>query len=143
MKKVGIHGSTGRVGELLIKNLKNHESLEIDTLHAIDSFSFSIDEKYTITNDTETLLKNSDVVIDFSLPNGTESLLESAIKNLLYLSELKDYKYKEDAAFYLALAYIKNSQSFAAGKVLWNIKRSNGKYNRQADEILEKMWWFY
>ena len=81
MKKVGIHGSTGRVGELLIKNLKNHESLEIDTLHAIDSFSFSIDEKYTITNDTETLLKNSDVVIDFSLPNGTESLLESAIKN--------------------------------------------------------------
>ena len=81
MKKVGIFGSTGRVGELLIKNLKNHDSLKIDTLHAIEEFSFPIDKDYTITNDIATLLKNSDVVIDFSLPAGTESLLEGAIKN--------------------------------------------------------------
>ena len=80
-KRVGIHGSTGRVGELLIKNLKNHDNLEIDTLHAIEEFTFPIDEKFTITNDVETLLKNSDVVIDFSLPAGTENLLEGAIKN--------------------------------------------------------------
>ncbi len=81
MKKVGILGSTGRVGELLIKNLKRHESLELDTLYASKKFDFTIDENQTVTNDIDTLLKNSDVVIDFSLPNGTEALLEEAIKN--------------------------------------------------------------
>ena len=81
MKKVGILGSSGRVGELLIKNLKRHESLELDTLYASKKFDFAIDENQTVTNDIDTLLKNSDVVIDFSLPNGTEALLEEAIKN--------------------------------------------------------------
>ncbi len=81
MKKVGIFGSTGRVGELLIKNLKGHDSLKLDTLHAINEFNFNIDENLTVTNDVATLLENSDVVIDFSLPNGTETLLEGAIKN--------------------------------------------------------------
>jgi len=81
MKKVGIFGSTGRVGELLIKNLKNHENLELSTLHAVDKFNFPVDENLLITNDIEKLLETTDVVIDFSLPNGTESLLEGAIKN--------------------------------------------------------------
>jgi len=81
MKKVGIFGSTGRVGELLIKNLKNHNSLELATLHAIEEFNFTIDENLLVTNDIATLLEKSDVVIDFSLPNGTEALLEEAIKN--------------------------------------------------------------
>ena len=81
MKKVGIFGSTGRVGELLIKNLKDHDSLKLDTLHAIDKFESNIDENLTVTNDINTILENSDVVIDFSLPNGTEALLEGALKN--------------------------------------------------------------
>ncbi len=81
MKKVGIFGSTGRVGELLIKNLKGNNDLKVNTLHAIEEFTFSIDDDITVTNDTNTLLQNSDVVIDFSLPIGTENLLESAIKN--------------------------------------------------------------
>jgi len=81
MKKVGIFGSTGRVGELLIKNLKNHDSLELSTLHAIDKFNFPVDENLLVTNDIEKLLETTDVVIDFSLPNGTEALLENAIKN--------------------------------------------------------------
>ncbi len=81
MKKVGIFGSTGRVGELLIKNLKNHDNLKLSTLHAVDEFNFAVDKNLLITNDIEKLLQNSDVVIDFSLPNGTESLIEGAIKN--------------------------------------------------------------
>ena len=81
MKKVGIFGSTGRVGELLIKNLKGHDSLKLDTLHAISEFNFSVDENLTVTNDVDTILENSDVIIDFSLPEGTEALLEGALKN--------------------------------------------------------------
>lgn len=79
MINVGIHGSTGRVGELLIKNLNNDEQAKVGTLHAIDEFKFQVAENVLVTNDTKTLLENSDVVIDFTLPGGTESLLETAI----------------------------------------------------------------
>jgi len=81
MKKVGIFGSTGRVGELLIKNLKDHPKLKLTTLHAIDEFRFPVDKDLLITNDIDKLLQTTDVVIDFSLPQGTESLLERAIQN--------------------------------------------------------------
>jgi len=81
MIKVGIFGSTGRVGELLVKNLKEDEKAKACTLHALDEFKYSVDEDVLVTNDVKTLLENSEVIIDFTLPNGTESLLEAAIKN--------------------------------------------------------------
>jgi 4-hydroxy-tetrahydrodipicolinate reductase len=81
MIKVGIHGSTGRVGELLVKNLKDDDKAQVSTLHAIDEFKYTVDENLLITNETTTLLENSDVVIDFTLPNGTENLLEKAIQS--------------------------------------------------------------
>ncbi len=81
MIKVGIHGSTGRVGTLLINNLVGDKEAKISVLHAIEEFKTppNIDEGVIITNDTATLLDNSDVVIDFSLPVGTENLLETAL----------------------------------------------------------------
>ena len=81
MIKVGIFGSTGRVGELLVKNLKEDEKAKACTLHALDEFKYSVDEDVLVTNDVKTLLENSEVIIDFTLPNGTESLLEAAIQN--------------------------------------------------------------
>ena len=79
MIKVGIHGSTGRVGKLLIENLKNDKKAEISVLHAIEEFSFEVPKGVLVTNDTKTLLENADVIIDFTLPKGTQSLLECAI----------------------------------------------------------------
>jgi 4-hydroxy-tetrahydrodipicolinate reductase len=81
MIKVGIHGSTGRVGELLVKNLKDDEQAQASTLHAIDEFKYAVERDVLVTNETTTLLENSDVVIDFTLPNGTENLLEKAIQS--------------------------------------------------------------
>jgi len=81
MIKVGIHGSTGRVGKLLIENLINDKDVNIEVLHAIEEFTFAVPKGVLITNDTDTLLQNSDVVIDFTLPNGTQTLLEHAIDN--------------------------------------------------------------
>ncbi len=79
MIKVGIHGSTGRVGRLLIDNLRGDSNARVSTLHAIEEFSFPVDKDMLITNNAKTLLENSDVVIDFTLPEGTEALLETAI----------------------------------------------------------------
>ena len=80
MIKVGIHGSTGRVGKLLIENLKNDKNAKVTTLHAIEEFDFTVDKDILVTNDVKTLLESVDVVIDFTLPKGTEALLECAIK---------------------------------------------------------------
>ncbi len=81
MINVGIHGSTGRVGRLLIENLKKDDVAQVSVLHAIEKFDFPVDEKILITNDTQTLLEECDVVIDFTLPDGTESLVEAALKH--------------------------------------------------------------
>ena len=80
MINVGIHGSTGRVGRLLIDNLKKDKEAKISTLHAIDEFEVEPPKDVIITDETKTLLLESDVVIDFTLPKGTESLVEEAIK---------------------------------------------------------------
>lgn len=80
MIRVGIHGATGRMGHMIIENLKKDKEAEVSILHAIDEFSFPVDSSLTITDDGETLLKNADVVIDFTIAKGTEALLENAME---------------------------------------------------------------
>jgi 4-hydroxy-tetrahydrodipicolinate reductase len=81
MINVGIYGARGRVGKLLIENLKGDELAKVSVVHATKEVDFSIDESIMITNDTAVMLENCDVVIDFTLPDGTEALLEAALKN--------------------------------------------------------------
>ncbi len=81
MINVGIHGSTGRVGRLLIENLKKEEEARPYMLHAIEDFDFTLPEDVEITNEANTLLQKSDVVIDFTIAVGTEALLEAALAN--------------------------------------------------------------
>ncbi len=81
MVKVGIHGSTGRVGRLLIENLSKDKEAKPYILHAIEEFSFALPKDVATTNNAEELLKKSDVVIDFTISMGTEALLESALNN--------------------------------------------------------------
>ncbi len=78
---VGIHGSTGRVGRLLIENLKNDNDAKVHMLHAIEDFSFSIPEGSIVTESYEELFEKSDVVIDFTIAFATETLLEAALEH--------------------------------------------------------------
>ncbi len=80
MINVGIYGSTGRVGRLLIENLKNDKEAEISVIHVSRKMDFSVDSDILVTNSVKELLKNCDVVIDFTLPEGTETLLEEALE---------------------------------------------------------------
>ncbi len=81
MIKVGIHGGNGRVGKLLISNLGDDESAKVSVIHVKDKIDFGVDEDILITNDLATMLENCDVVIDFTLPDGSEALFEEALKN--------------------------------------------------------------
>jgi 4-hydroxy-tetrahydrodipicolinate reductase len=81
MINVGIVGSTGRVGGLLIDNLKDDKEATLSAVHVFDNLERELDKGVFITNSMSELLKNCDIVIDFSAPKATEELLEEALKN--------------------------------------------------------------
>lgn len=81
MVKVGLVGSTGRVGSLLIDNLKDDENAVLSCVHVFDELQKELPKDTIVTNSMKELLQNCDVVIDFSAPQATEDLLENALKN--------------------------------------------------------------
>jgi len=80
MLKVGILGSTGRVGSLLIDDLACDEKACVGSVHVFDELKKSLPENVVVTNDMQTMLDSCDVVIDFSAPAATEDLLSTVIK---------------------------------------------------------------
>ncbi len=81
MINVGIVGTTGRMGKILVDNLKNDEEARLSAAHIFDDLEQQLPEDTVATNSMKVLLDNCDVVIDFSAPAATEELLEAALKN--------------------------------------------------------------
>jgi 4-hydroxy-tetrahydrodipicolinate reductase len=81
MVKVGIVGSTGRMGAHLIKNVLEEEGLELAALHVFDELTVDVPAEVLITNAMGEMLKACDVIIDFSAPVATQELCEEALKN--------------------------------------------------------------
>ena len=70
MIRIGIHGASGKMGRMIEECLKSYENL------AVVGAKFDKD-----SGNLDDLFKNSDVIIDFSSPSGTQNLLNFAIKN--------------------------------------------------------------
>jgi len=81
MTKVGIVGSTGRMGEHLIKNVMEDEALSLAALHVFDELKVAVPDEVLVTNSMKALLEACDVIIDFSAPAATQELCEEALKN--------------------------------------------------------------
>lgn len=81
MARVGIVGSTGRVGNLLIEQLLEDEVLPLSAVHVFDELKRDLPEGVLVTNSMKVLLENCDVVIDFSAPQATQELCEAALEN--------------------------------------------------------------
>ena len=79
MIKVGVFGASGRVGKLLLDDLKNTPNMSVSTVYVRNELDFSIDPSILITTDMKSFLNGCDVVIDFSLPDACELLLETAM----------------------------------------------------------------
>ncbi|MCZ6106127.1 4-hydroxy-tetrahydrodipicolinate reductase [Campylobacter ureolyticus] len=69
MLKIGIYGSNGRMGKMIQECLKEYENVKVAALFDKNS------------SNLEDFFKSSDVIIDFSMPEGTKALLEFAKKN--------------------------------------------------------------
>lgn len=80
MIKVGVFGASGRVGRLLLDDLKLEDNMSLSTVYVRESLDFSIDPSVLVTNDLHTFLNACDIVIDFSLPEACQWLLEESIK---------------------------------------------------------------
>ena len=77
--RYGIVGATGRVGQLLVKILKENNG-KIGAVMFEGNQTIEFDEGTVITNDAKTLLENCDVVIDFSAPIATQKVLEANLE---------------------------------------------------------------
>ncbi|MBA1438405.1 MAG: 4-hydroxy-tetrahydrodipicolinate reductase [Epsilonproteobacteria bacterium] len=80
MVKVGVFGATGRVGKLLLEDLKSTPDMSLSSVYVRNELDFAIDPSVLVTSDIKTFLNGCDIVIDFSLPQACEVLLEEAIK---------------------------------------------------------------
>jgi len=80
MIKVGVFGASGRVGKLLLEDLKETQNMSVSTVFVRSSLDFSIDPSVLITKDMNSFLNSCDVVVDFSLPQACEILLEESLK---------------------------------------------------------------
>ena len=81
MIKVGVFGATGRVGKLLLENLKETGQMSLSSVYVRNNLDFAIDPSVLVTSDMDAFLNGCDVVIDFSLPDACETLLEHALNN--------------------------------------------------------------
>jgi len=81
MIKVGILGSTGRMGSHLINNTLEDKELELATLHVYDELKTTVPKSVLITNDMDKFVESADVVVDFSAPVATEELCKTVLKN--------------------------------------------------------------
>lgn len=77
--KVGVFGATGRVGQLIIDALRLDDTAGVSVIYVRNQLDFSVDPSILITHDMRAFLRACDVVIDFSLPEATEKLLEAAL----------------------------------------------------------------
>jgi len=80
MVKVGVFGANGRVGKLIIDDLKLTDDISLSSVYVRNSLNFTIDPSVLVTTEIESFLNGCDIVIDFSLPEATEALLEASLK---------------------------------------------------------------
>ena len=79
MIKVGVFGANGRVGKLLLENLKEASNMSLSSVYVRSELNFSVDPSVLVTTDLKSFLNACDLVIDFSLPDACEALLEATM----------------------------------------------------------------
>ena len=79
MLGIGIFGATGRIGKLLIEALQKDKEANLSCVYVRNELQYSIPQGVLVTNDICVFLESSDLIIDFSSPEATKSLLDVAI----------------------------------------------------------------
>ena len=81
MVRVGVFGANGRVGKLIIDDLRETKDISLTAVYVRNELNFSIDPSVMVSTDLKSFLNSCEIVIDFSLPDACEALLEAAMEN--------------------------------------------------------------
>jgi 4-hydroxy-tetrahydrodipicolinate reductase len=81
MIKVGVFGANGRVGKLILEDLKTTKDISLSSVYVRNSLDFNVDPSVLVSSNIDSFLNGCDIVIDFSLPEACEVLLEAALKH--------------------------------------------------------------
>lgn len=97
LPKIGLLGSTGRVGRLLIDEITQSSEAILSAIFVREKLDFALpqptstqSQNIVVTNNFNELIKNCDVIIDFSSPKGSASLLNSLQNALDSMQNLND-----------------------------------------------------
>ncbi|QKF60528.1 4-hydroxy-tetrahydrodipicolinate reductase [Campylobacter curvus] len=80
MVNIGIHGASGKMGQMIINCLKGSKDAKLTALYTIEPLE-SAPEGVIVTNDLNELFANCDVVIDFTIKEGALNLINYARTN--------------------------------------------------------------
>ena len=78
MTKVGILGASGRMGQMLIKNIQEENTLTLTSIFAKEPAT-NIPNSCTQYDNMQDFLSSCDGIIDFSLPDATEEMLNKLL----------------------------------------------------------------
>ncbi|MCE3036228.1 4-hydroxy-tetrahydrodipicolinate reductase [Helicobacter sp. faydin-H20] len=73
--KVGVFGANGRIGRLLVEILSQHQECKLSAVFVRHKIDVALPSGCLVTNDYQEFIKACDVIIDFSLPEATQQLL--------------------------------------------------------------------
>ena len=78
MVKIGIHGASGKMGRMIIECLKNEPGAKLSAAYTIEPLDFALPDGVILTDKFDELFAKCDVVIDFTIKEGTINLLNYA-----------------------------------------------------------------
>ncbi|MCR4941708.1 MAG: 4-hydroxy-tetrahydrodipicolinate reductase [Campylobacter sp.] len=81
MIRIGIHGASGKMGHEIAKCLDNFQNAKLSVVYAIDEITYPLPSSVLLAKDLDELFENCDVVIDFTIKQGTINLLNYARTN--------------------------------------------------------------
>ncbi|PAF48040.1 4-hydroxy-tetrahydrodipicolinate reductase [Helicobacter sp. 12S02634-8] len=78
--KIGVFGASGRIGRLVIEEISKSQEYTLGSIFVRKELDFLPPDGTCVTNDLQSFLQNCELVIDFSLPQATHTLLKAAMK---------------------------------------------------------------
>ena len=82
---IGLLGASGRVGQILIDLITKNENINLSVVF-IKNNKINLDKKIIQTNNMNIFLNSCDLVIDFSLPKGTQEALNTILNDKIKTS---------------------------------------------------------
>lgn len=80
MLGIGVFGAGGRVGQLVVELAKQSNVVKLESVYVRKDLEFSIEPGVLITKDFKVFLESTEIIIDFTTAEGTNALLECALK---------------------------------------------------------------